>query len=136
MDKIFIEGSCLCGNITFKVDKKNKWCANCHCTRCQRSHGSGFVTWIGVVEHACHISEDTIPLKWYSSSKRSQYGFCPICGTSLFYRSEKYPGEIDITLANVSSKHKLKPTGHAYFDTHVDWLVFDDDLERSPDPKL
>lgn len=136
MSEIHLEGSCLCGNIQFVTHEPNKWCANCHCTRCQRSHGTGFVTWIGVSDSAVKIIENSVPLKWYFSSKRSQYGFCPSCGTSLFYRSEKYPGEVDITLANVLTKHNLKPTEHAYFDTHVDWLDFNDGLVRSPDPKL
>ncbi len=29
-----------------------------------------------------------------------------------------------------------QPAGHAYFDTHVDWIDFNDDLPRTGDPDL
>jgi len=134
MKKEKLNGSCLCGNIQYQVQGPIKWCANCHCTRCQRSHGSGFVTWVGVLKHQFNLIKQSTSIKWYPSSEKSEYGFCPICGTSLLFRSEKWPDEIHFTLANITSDHQLKPTAHAYFDTHVDWLNFEDDLEKYSDP--
>lgn len=73
-------------------------------------------------------------LKWVPSSKKSEYGFCSRCGSSMLFRSTKWADEIHITLANVQNDIGLQPQAHVYFDTHVDWLNFDDELKRHVDP--
>jgi len=63
-----------------------------------------------------------------------EYGFCSRCGSSMLFRSTKWADEIHITLANVQNDIGLQPQAHVYFDTHVDWLNFDDELKRHVDP--
>ena len=75
-------------------------------------------------------------LRWASSSKKSEYGFCGRCGSSMLFRSTKWEDEIHITLANIAMDIGLKPQAHVYFDTHVDWLNFEDTLERHVDPDV
>lgn len=123
-------GSCLCGQVEFSVKLPAKWCVHCHCTRCRRSHGAGFVTWFGVNKKQFTLKKGEEFLKWYHSSEKSEYGFCGNCGSSVLFRSTKWPDEIHITLSNVRSGIGMEPRAHVYFDTHVEWLDFDDDLER------
>ena len=54
----------------------------------------------------------------------------------MLFRSTKWEDEIHITLANIAMDIGLKPQAHVYFDTHVDWLNFDDELERHVDPDV
>ncbi len=129
-----ISGSCLCGEVEFLFSLPIKWCANCHCTRCQRSHGAGFVTWVGINKNQFFLKKGNTLLNWVSSSKKSKYGFCSKCGSSILFKSTKWEGEIHITLANLHPPHNLKPQAHAYFDTHVEWLNFNDGLKRIDDP--
>jgi hypothetical protein len=131
-----IKGECLCGNVKFEVQPPVKWCSNCHCTRCQRSHGAGFVTWFGVYKDKFKLIAGDTYLKWYDSSKRSKYGFCKNCGSSMFFKSSKWKDEIHMTLANVYKDIGVRPTDNLYFDTHVDWLTFDDGLKRFDDPNI
>ena len=56
--------------------------------------------------------------------------FCSKCGSSILFKSTKWQGEIHITLANLNLSFDIKPQAHAYFDTHVDWLNFDDGIKR------
>ncbi len=129
-----ISGGCLCGEVKFTFTLPIKWCANCHCTCCQRSHGAGFVTWVGINENQFSLEKGNGVLTWASSSKKSKYGFCSKCGSSILFKSTKWGGEIHITLANLHSSLGIKPQTHAYFDTHVDWLNFDDGLKRIEEP--
>lgn len=46
-------GQCLCGEVHFQARLPSKWVAHCHCTQCQRSGGSAFVTWVGMDETGC-----------------------------------------------------------------------------------
>lgn len=80
MSEIHLEGSCLCGNIQFVTHEPNKWCANCHCTRCQRSHGTGFVTWIGVNGSAVKIIENSVPLNGTFHQNDPNTDFAPPAG--------------------------------------------------------
>jgi hypothetical protein len=67
---------------------------------------------------------------WYESSKQGRRGFCSKCGSTMFYRSSVCPGEMHIALANVQGSVDPKPQVHVFFDSHVDWFSFGDDLAR------
>lgn len=122
-------GFCLCGAVQFTFGPPSLWCAHCHCSLCRRAHGAAFVTWIGVDQKRFElIRQDT--LRWYRSSAEAQRGFCATCGSTLFFRSERWPGEIHVAHANVESEIDLAPSAHAFWESHVDWFEFDDPLPR------
>ena len=130
------EGSCLCGEILFILSGEMKWCSNCHCTRCQKGHGSGYVTWIAYEQNQIKILDKSEYLKWYSTSEKSEFGFCLACGSSIFYRSQKVQSEIHITLANLHNSKDIYPSSDNYFDTHVSWMMIDKRLPKKNDPNL
>ena len=129
-DKGEYAGACLCGAVRFRIDGATNWCAHCHCTLCQRAHGAAFVTWVGVNRERVIIEGDA--LRWFKSSADSRRGFCGRCGSSLFFDSQRWPTELHIVRANFDGEIDRAPESHAYFDTHVGWFQFNDDLERSP----
>ena len=122
------QGRCLCGAIGFTAKLPSLWVAHCHCTMCQRSGGSAFITWVGLEEAACQFDDPHHLLQWYESSAGAERGFCSRCGSTLFFRSRRWPGEIHVTLANIDTAIDRVPQVHAFWDTHVDWVVLGDDL--------
>ena len=40
-------GTCLCGDIRFRLDGPFQWMMHCHCSRCRKHHGSAFATFVG-----------------------------------------------------------------------------------------
>jgi len=38
------QGSCLCGEVSYAVDKIELKMAHCHCSMCRKFHGSAFAT--------------------------------------------------------------------------------------------
>ncbi|NQU28732.1 MAG: GFA family protein [Candidatus Marinimicrobia bacterium] len=136
MNSKIVHGACLCEKIKFEVTLPTKWCAHCHCTLCRRSHGAAFVTWFGVNTSQFRIIKGENQIKWYFSSAESQRGFCTNCGSHILFKSTKWPGETHVSLSNMINPIDRKPAGHAYFDTHVDWLEFNDGLPRNNDPDL
>ncbi len=132
-------GRCLCGDVRFTVDWPSKWVAHCHCTLCRRAHGAAFVTWFGVENDRARIDDFAGALRWYASSHgpdppRAERGFCARCGSSLFFRSERWPGELHIALASLEGEADRAPMAHVFWETHVDWAVPDPDdgLPRKP----
>lgn len=127
-------GKCLCGSVAFTVQFPSKWIAHCHCTMCQRAHGAAFVTWVSVDPTQVTLSDRENKLYWYASSPEAERGFCLHCGSSLFFRSSKWPGELHIARANFIESLDREPQAHAYYDTHVDWFIVQDNLPKKPAP--
>jgi hypothetical protein len=118
-------GRCLCGDVRFEARLPSRWVAHCHCTMCQRSGGSAFMTWVGLDEGQCRIDDALGRLRWFQSSDLAERGFCGRCGSSLFFRSGRWPGELHVTLANFNGPVDRAPQAHVFWDTHVDWVRLD-----------
>jgi len=126
-------GKCLCGRISFEVKPPTKWCTHCHCSKCQQAHGSAFVTWFGVEKKQFKLISGDQELKWYSSSSEAERGFCRTCGSTMFFRSSRWAGEMHIVLSNVDEIDR-QPSGHVFYDAHVKWFELGDDLKQYGGP--
>jgi hypothetical protein len=125
-------GQCLCGAVSFTATLPSKWVAHCHCTMCRRAHGAAFVTWVGMDNGRVRIDDPQGRLQWYDSSPGAQRGFCARCGSTLFFRSERWPGELHIVRANFVDPVDRAPQAHVFYDTHVDWFTVNDGLPTKP----
>ena len=124
-------GKCFCGAVRFTATLPSKWVAHCHCTMCRRAHGAGFVTWAGFAESAVAIDDGEGQLRWYDSSPGAQRGFCARCGSPLFFRAERWAGELHIARAQFDEPLDRAPQAHVFWDNHVDWaLPAEDGLPR------
>lgn len=112
---------CFCGAVHFASDAPPKWVAHCHCTMCRRAHGAGFVTWAGFATDAVRIEDPDDRLRWFESSRGAQRGFCSRCGSPLFFRSERWAGELHIARAQIDGDLAQAPQLHVFWDSHVDW---------------
>lgn len=123
---------CLCGAVGCSLQWPSLWAAHCHCTQCRRAHGAAFVTWIGMAEERVRIDDPESQLRWFASSPGAERGFCARCGSSLFFRSTRWPGELHIAYGNLDGEADRAPMAHVFWDTHVDWASIDpsDDLSR------
>ncbi len=123
------EGACLCGALHFRIVGPTKWCAHCHCTQCQRAHGAAFVTWVGIDTPQLEITRGD-NLRWFASSKEAERGFCSRCGSSVLFRSSRWPGETHIARACLHGEIDREPSSHAFATTAVNWVHLGDDLPR------
>ena len=115
-------GRCLCGDLRFEAALPSKWMAHCHCTLCQRAHGAGVVTWVGFEADRVELRDPENRLQWYESTPGAQRGFCNRCGSTLFFRSERWPGELHIVRANFDTALDREPQLHVFYDSHAPWL--------------
>ena len=125
-----VNGSCLCGAIRFSARLPSKWCAHCHCSMCRKFHGAGYVTWVGFEAGQVEIGQGENDLSWFDSSPGAQRGFCKQCGSSLFFRSERWAGELHVALGCMDDAIDRKPQANAFFDRHVDWMPIDHSLKQ------
>ena len=94
-----------------------------------------FVTWVSAEEPQVSIRDPEKCLTWYASSNEAERGFCSRCGSSLFFKSIRWAGEIHIVRAAFTEPVDRLPQVHAYYDTHVDWFKVNDDLPKRDDPE-
>ena len=125
-----LEGGCLCGTVRFEVGLPSKWCAHCHCSMCRRYHGAGYVSWAGFSSDRFRITEGSESLSWYDSSEQAQRGFCSNCGSSMLFRSDRWPDEVHVALGVLDGPVDKPPQAHVFHENHVNWIVMDDTIPR------
>ncbi|MCX7565640.1 GFA family protein [Sulfitobacter sp. F26169L] len=77
-----LKGSCLCGAITFTADGTARDPVACHCTQCRKQSGHYWAA-VQVMDHALNV---TGAPTWYAASDKAKRGFCPACGSFLFWK--------------------------------------------------
>lgn len=75
-------GRCLCGDITFTVNATPTGAHVCHCSQCRRQSGHLWAS----AEAPVAAVEIIGPVKWYEASEIARRGFCPRCGSFLFWK--------------------------------------------------
>ncbi len=123
-----VSGACLCGKLGFSAQLPTLWVAHCHCTLCQKNAGAAFVTWAGFNEQDVQIDDSNKTLKWYSATENAFRGFCNACGSTIFFKSARWPSELHITTVNIHEPLDREPQMHVHWDTHQKWLIIGDDL--------
>jgi hypothetical protein len=67
---------------------------------------------------ALAVQEDALSLD--ASSPPAQRGLCRLSGSSLLFRSARWPGEVRVARANIAASLDRLPQRHGFHDTHVD----------------
>ncbi|SFR36507.1 GFA family protein [Litoreibacter janthinus] len=79
-----LTGNCLCGEVRFTAAGVARDPAACHCTQCRKQSGHYWA--------AVQIDDDKLRIegqvKWFQSSPTAKRGFCPNCGSFLFWKSD------------------------------------------------
>ena len=127
-------GSCLCGAVRFSIELPTLACAHCHCSMCRRAHGAAFATWVILGEEQVEVLSGADRLVHYESSPGARRSFCGVCGSSLFFAGEHFPGQVHVVLANIEGKIDRGPEMHVFFSDRADWVELADNLPRLGGP--
>ncbi|MVF12250.1 GFA family protein [Ketobacter sp. MCCC 1A13808] len=104
-------GSCLCGQIKYKVTSFEKDMAHCHCSMCRKFHGSAFATFGEVRAENFEWASGHGKLKSYTAHNGTVRKLCDVCGSSLIFESEasKRGGVLEIAIASLDEGSGLLP---------------------------
>ncbi len=125
-------GGCLCGAIRYKASVSTSENLYCHCRMCQRWTGSVVACSAIIPKSALKITKGEP--KYYRSSGFVERGFCPDCGSPLFYRPIK-DDWLAIQTGTLDNPELAPPVGHYGVEGRISWLKIEDDLpcERTED---
>lgn len=79
-------GGCQCGALRFRAEALRRDAHVCHCRMCQKAGGNLFMAFVGV--EAADFAWTRGTPGAFRSSPHVARGFCPACGTPLFYRHD------------------------------------------------
>lgn len=124
-------GGCLCGSVRYEVTDKALGSMLCHCRMCQRYSGAP------ILEGTTFSAESFRLIKGepkvYQSSEIAERGFCPDCGSPIFYRGRigYWTDWIVVTTGSFDEPQKFPPTYHLGVESSLPWLKVLDDLPRT-----
>lgn len=85
---------------------------------------------MGFAESAVRIDDAGGCLRWHLAAEGGQRGFCGNCGSPMFFKAERWEGELHIARALFTDPVDREPQAHVFFETHADWLTLGDALPR------
>jgi len=125
-----IHGGCLCDGIRYEIAGTLETALNCHCTMCQRAHGSAFATF-ALVRNPGDFSwvKGADLVNVYHSSEEGRRGFCRVCGSQLGSVGED--GKLRwLTLGTIAGDPGLRPTANMYVAFKAPWFDIADGLPQ------
>ena len=128
-------GKCLCGAVTFTAKSVDRHVHACHCSMCRGWAGGPLLA--ARAESVAFTGEDAI--KRYASSDWAERGFCPTCGSSLFWRLTLDGPAKGLTLINTGSLDDmsgLEFSNEVYVDHNPGNYAFAGDRPRMTEAEV
>ena len=118
-----MKGSCLCGSVRIAVTGPTYHHAYCHCTQCRKQSGHVWAT------ATAKLTDITIEgeVRWFQSSPKAQRGFCPTCGSFLFWKGHG-DDEIGFSLGLIDGPTGVQMEKHIFVASKGDYYQIDDGL--------
>jgi hypothetical protein len=123
------EGSCLCGDIRYRVGDDYQFVAHCHCSMCRKSHGSAFATYVGVQGSEFHWLSGREKVVSYQSSPDNHRGFCPRCG-SVAPMVDDERAAVYVPAGNLDDEFQHRSQAHIFVTSKAAWYEIPDELPR------
>ncbi len=119
------EGGCLCGAVRYRVHGPLREVIACHCTQCRKASGH-HVAATAAARGDLAISGE---VKWYCSSPGVRRGFCPVCGSNLFWDAGAQ--SISIFAGTLDGPTGLSIARHIFCADKGDYYEIGDDLPKA-----
>ena len=123
-------GSCLCGQVSYRLTAEPVIARICWCRDCQHIAANGTVNALfpsSAIEITGNLSEYTSTA---DSGHQVRRRFCPQCGCHLFADST---GRAQLTVVRVGTLHdpsSIKPVANIWSSSAPAWACLDPNLER------
>ena len=120
-----LRGSCLCGAIRFEAKGPARDPAACHCSQCRKQSGH---YWAAVSVDLADLTLTGAP-SWYEASPLAKRGFCPACGSFLFWKGHD-EDEIGVAMGALDGPTGLRLERHIFVEDKGDYYDLTDGLPQ------
>ncbi|AYC33659.1 GFA family protein [Pseudomonas cavernae] len=124
-------GSCLCGEVKYRLDAPIKSVTHCHCSMCRKAHGAAFGSYGNVRRQDFHFTQGQDSVAEYHSSPGVTRTFCKHCGSTLQWFSElPHPDWLSVALGTLDTPLGTIPQKHIFSESKADWYAIADGLPQ------
>ena len=120
-------GGCACGAARWVHEGAFIRHLICHCESCRRAVSAGCSAFVGTQETDVRWEGSYTTFK---SSSEATRGFCADCGTQLFFKSTRWPGELHLHVGTLDDPSTYRPDKHVVLAERVGWLPLSDGIAR------
>ena len=111
-----MRGSCLCGAVRWETEAAPIRTVACHCRQCRRQTGH-FLASMQVPTAALRVAGGP---RWFHASEEVRRGFCPACGSVLFW-DEEAGRTTYVALGSVDGPTGLRIERHIFVEEKGDY---------------
>lgn len=133
-----LKASCLCRGVAWEVDAPLRpldgpyaplTFSHCHCTRCRKTHGAAFSTYLVVREQEFRLTRGREHIVTWQSPGAGTRPFCGVCG-SVVPDGVASHGVIGMPAGPFDDDIPLRPMAHIFVASKAPWVTLHDDLPR------
>ena len=122
-----LSGRCACGAVTWRTSAKPIWAGHCHCDSCRRASSAPVTSFFGVPRGSVDWAGD---VAINASSEKVRRGYCPSCGSQMYYQSEVWPEETHLYAATMDDPSLFRPEAHYHYGERLPWFEVTDNLPK------
>ena len=128
-----MRAQCQCGQLTAEVATLTDQVVVCHCQACQRRSGSPFGMVAYYAEADVAIAGQSVEFTRKADSGNSfTGGFCPVCGTTVWFRGDLKPGVIGIPVGTFADPDFCPPVRSVWEQTMHRWVAIPGAIPHFP----
>lgn len=122
-------GTCLCGEVRYRINGDISFMHHCHCSMCRKSHGSAFATLVNASSSDFQWISGQDKVVVYESSPGVRRAFCSTCG-SVLPGTDSARSEVFVPAGTLDDDLGARPEAHVFVASKAPWYEIHDDLPR------
>jgi hypothetical protein len=128
------QGGCTCGSIRYEISEDPIFLQACHCTHCQTSTGSAFITtWISEAQNLHLLQGEPKVFDTFTGGSGGGYDFytCGDCGTGLWATVKGWSnGLLFLRAGTLDETRDINPMAHIYTKSKQGWVILPDGIPQ------
>lgn len=114
-------GSCLCGEVRYRIDGPIGDIIQCHCKKCRKANGSAYATNALIAKADFQFIAGQVAVKKYASSAGTERCFCGQCGSPIISIKAEMPDHYRLRIGTLDTPLQQKPTQHIFVASQAEW---------------
>jgi hypothetical protein len=120
--------ACSCGRLHLTIKGEPARISMCHCLACQRRTGAVISNQAFFLREQITFAGEVMTWSRTAESGRAlTFHFCPICGSTVYWEGERFPGYVAVAIGNFADPSFPPPTIAVWEHQRHLWVSFPPD---------